>query len=86
MDYIAIALTIAGVIAFYNAGEYDARDGGPNHGILWAAISLLLSIVALFVAGLGWLPWLLAQAGLVFGIAGVRVWMEDRARKGNRRK
>ena len=81
MDYVAIALTIAGVIAFCNAGVHEARDGSANHGILWAAISLLLSIVVLFVAGLGWLPWLLAQAGLFVGIAGVRVWMENRERE-----
>ncbi|MEO7477990.1 MAG: hypothetical protein ABIT64_02020 [Lysobacteraceae bacterium] len=81
MDYFAIALTIVGVIGFYNAGEYESRDGSPNHGILWATLSLLLSVVVLFVAGFGWLPWLIVQAGLFVGIACVRVWMEDRERK-----
>ncbi len=81
MNYLPIALLIAGMVGFFNAGEWEARDGSPNHRILWATLSLLVSVLVLFVAGLGWLPWLFAQAGLFVGIAAVRVWLEDRARK-----
>ena len=80
MNYVPIALTIAGVIAFFNAGEYEARDGSANHAVLWAAMSLLISVLILFVIGWDWLPWLLAQAGLFVGIAAVRVWLEDRGK------
>jgi hypothetical protein len=81
MDYISIALTIAGVVAFFNAGEYEARDGSTNHRMLWAALSLAISVLVLFVAGWSWLPWVLAQIGLFFGIAAVRVLLENRERK-----
>jgi len=81
MDYVAIGLTIAGVIAFFNAGEYEARDGSANHAVLWAMLSLLISVLVLFVVGWDWLPWLLAQVGLFVGIAAVRVLLEDRERK-----
>ena len=81
MNYIAIGLTIAGVIAFFNAGEWEARDGSANHAVLWAMLSLLASVLVLFVAGLDWLPWLFAQVGLFVGIAAVRVLIEDHNRK-----
>jgi hypothetical protein len=81
MNYVSIALTIAGMIVFFNAGEYEARDGSPNHRALWATLSLLISVLVLFVAGFGWLPWLMPQVGLFVGIAAVRVLLEDRERK-----
>jgi len=81
MNYIAIGLTIAGVIAFFNAGEWEARNGSANHAVLWAMLSLLISVVVLFVAGWDWLPWLFAQVALFVGIAAVRVLIEDRNRK-----
>ena len=75
---IEIAFAIAGMIIFWNAAEWEARDGSPHRGVLWAALSLLISVLVLFVAGWSWLPWLVAQAGLFVGIAVVRVWLEDR--------
>jgi hypothetical protein len=66
------------MIAFFNAGEWEARDGGPNHRVLWGTLSLLISVLVLFVAGWSWLPWLLAQIGLFVGIAAVRVMLEER--------
>lgn len=81
MNYVAIGLTIAGMIAFFNAGEWEARDGGPNHRVLWGTLSLLISVLVLFVAGWDWLAWLLAQVALFVGIAAVRVLLEDRERK-----
>jgi hypothetical protein len=74
---IAIILTIAGISCFYGAAEYEARDGGRHHGILWAGLSSLISVVLLFELGSGLLPWLLAQAGLFVGIGLMRVWLED---------
>ena len=78
MYYIPIALTLAGMIAFYNAGEWEARDGSPDHGVLWAVLSLAVSMLVLFVAGAGWTLWLLAQAGLFVGIGLVRALLETR--------
>ena len=78
IDYFALALTLAGIGIFGYAADYESRDGSRNHRILWCSLSLLISV---FTAGLGWLPWLLGQAALFIGIAGVRVWLEDRASK-----
>ena len=75
---IEIILTIAGMSAFFGAGEYEARDGSANHRMLWACLSLLVSV---FTLGLGLLGWLLGQALLLVGIAAVRAWLEDRANK-----
>jgi hypothetical protein len=38
-------------------------------------------VLVLFVADWSWLPWVLAQIGLFFGIAAVRVLLENRERK-----
>ena len=80
-DFIPVAMTLAGMIVFFNAAEWEARDGSPNHRVLWGSLSLLVSVLVLFVAGLGWLPWLVAQLGLFVGIAAARVWLEDRERR-----
>ncbi|HEY2345450.1 MAG TPA: hypothetical protein VGH80_06130 [Xanthomonadaceae bacterium] len=74
---IEALLTVAGMIIFWNAAEWESRDGSPHHGVLWASASLLISVLALFVAGLGVVPWLLTQVGLFIAIAAVRVWLED---------
>lgn len=75
---IDAALSIAGMIVFWNAAEWEARDGSPHNGVLWAGVSLLVSLLILFVFGWDWLPWLLTQGGLFVGIAAARVWLEDR--------
>ncbi|HET6913990.1 MAG TPA: hypothetical protein VFH71_11705 [Rhodanobacteraceae bacterium] len=77
---IAVVLTIAGMSAFFGAGEYEARDGGSNHRVLWAGLSLLISVLVLSM-GAGVTGWLLGQGLLLIGIAAVRVWLEDRANK-----
>jgi hypothetical protein len=43
--------------------------------VLWAALSLLTSLLA-FWAGAGWFFWLIAQIGLLIGIAGARVLLD----------
>lgn len=78
---LALVLTFAGVIGFYSAGEYEARQGDRHHGILWAALSALVSGVVFFVFGGGWLLWLVAQGCLFVGIGVVRMWLEDRSKK-----
>ena len=81
IDYVAIALTLAGIGLFGYAADVESSDGSPTRRTLWCSLSALISILVLFVAGLGWLPWLIAQALLFVGIAAVRVWLEDREGK-----
>lgn len=65
-------MCIIGMSFFFNAGKMEARSGAADHSILWASISLLTSVLALW-AGAGWVFWLIAQAGLFIGIALMRV-------------
>jgi len=78
MIYTKIAMCIIGMSFYYNAGKIEARSGAADHAALWASLSLLTSISALW-AGAGWLFWLLAQIGLLFGIALVRVALDKDA-------
>lgn len=75
MDYTKIAMCIIGMSLFFNAGKIEARGGAADHSVLWAALSLLTSIIALW-AGAGWITWLISQFGLLIGIAAVRVILE----------
>ena len=75
MIYTKIAMCIIGMSLYFNAGKIEARSGAADHSVLWASLSLLTSILALW-AGAGWLFWLLAQIGLLFGIALVRVALD----------
>jgi hypothetical protein len=73
--YTKIALCIIGMSLFFNAGKIEARGGAADHSVLWAALSLLTSLLA-FWAGAGWFFWLIAQIGLLIGIAGARVLLD----------
>lgn len=68
-------MCIIGMSFFFNAGKMEARSGAADHSILWASISLLTSVLALW-AGAGWVFWLIAQAGLFIGIALMRVVLD----------
>ncbi len=78
---LAIALTFVGMIGFYKAGEYEARDGGKSQAFLWAGLSTLASGVAFAAFNGGWLSWLFAQAGVFVGIGAVRAWLEYQSGK-----
>lgn len=78
---VAVALAFVGMVGFYRAGDYEAWQGERHNGLLWAALSALVSGIVFGVFGGGWWLWLGAQAGLLVGIAVVRVWWEDLSRK-----
>ena len=75
MFYTKIALCIIGMSLFFNAGKIEARGGAADHSVLWAALSLLTSILALW-AGAGWITWLISQFSLLIGIAIARFLMD----------
>lgn len=77
--YTQIAMCIIGMSLYFNAGKIEARSGAADHSVLWAALSLVTTLVALW-AGAGWLLWALAQAGLFVGIAIVRVALDGNVR------
>ncbi|MDE2271006.1 MAG: hypothetical protein KGJ94_03355 [Xanthomonadaceae bacterium] len=78
---LAITLAFVGMTGFYKAGDFEARDGGRSHAILWAGLSALASGISLAVLEGGWLFWLIAQAVLFIGIGAVRAWLEYRANR-----
>jgi hypothetical protein len=75
MIYTKIAMCIVGMSLYFNAGKIEARSGAADHSVLWASLSLLTSIFALW-AGAGWVLWLIAQIGLLLGITLVRVLLD----------
>jgi len=79
MPYTPIAMCLIGVLFYFNAGRLEARDGSADHSWLWAALSLLTSVVAISL-GAGWILWLVAQVALLVLITVMRVVLEKDAR------
>jgi hypothetical protein len=62
---------------FFGAGKAEAKGGGPDHGFLWAGLSVATSAVLIQFFETGWFLVLLGQAGLFVGIGIFRA-MRDR--------
>ena len=63
-------LALVCAYTYYVLGAYEAQqEGGRNHGILWAALSLGVSFVVAHLFKTGWGLLLIAQVGLFLGIA-----------------
>ena len=77
--YAQIALCIVGMSLYFNAGKIEARSGSPDNSILWASLSLVVSLAA-FWLGAGWLLWGLSQVLLLVAITLGRVALDGRAR------
>jgi len=77
--YADIAMCIIGMSFYFNAGKFEARSGAADHSVLWAGLSLLTSLLALW-AGAGWGLWLLSQIGLLVGITLFRFAIDSRGR------
>lgn len=75
--YTQVALCIVGMSLYFNAGKIEARSGAPDHAFLWAALSLVTSLVV-FWAGARWIVWALAQVALLIGITLARVALDGR--------
>ncbi len=61
------ALTVVFALFYYRAGEYEGASG-----LLWAVMSVLVSLLCWRLLRLGWLGILLGQVVLFFGITAVR--------------
>ncbi|MFT3669497.1 MAG: hypothetical protein QM795_13180 [Pseudoxanthomonas sp.] len=75
--YTQVALCIVGMSLYFNAGKIEARNGAPDHALLWAALSLVTSLIV-FWAGAGWIVWALGQVALLIGVTLVRVALDGR--------
>lgn len=71
---------LAGVLlfAFYTMGKEEAKHGRRDLGMIWALFSAIVSGIVIGVFAGDWLPVLLAQVGLFFTIAVVRLLLEKR--------
>ena len=78
MDLLNSPALLAGVFAFFfwRAGDYEARQGGRNFGVLWAVISVVVSVIVLVPLQGTWGVLLVAQVLLFFGIGAFRAWRE----------
>jgi hypothetical protein len=74
MIFLQPTWIIAFVCAFtyYGAGQIEARDGGRDHGILWAGLSIAISALVIQMLHGGWVFVLLAQVVFLVGIGFVR--------------
>jgi hypothetical protein len=56
-------MVVACAIFFHRAAEFENESS-----LVWTGLSVVISVVTLFVLGWGWLGCLLGQAGLLLGI------------------
>jgi hypothetical protein len=63
---------IASAIFFYQAGEFDENSSG----LLWASLSLLISILTWLWFGWGLLWMIISQVGLFISIGIIRTFIK----------
>lgn len=63
----SFVLLLVSAVFFYRAGEFEGSSG-----VLWAALSVVISVLAWRVLKSGLLVMLLCQVGLFIGIGVVR--------------
>ena len=79
MTFLQPHLLLAFVCAFtfFGAGKAEAKGGGPDHGLLWSALSVATSAALIRFFDAGWFLVLLGQLGVFIGIGIFRA-MRDR--------
>lgn len=63
MNYLHLVATCVFAVVFYRAGRME-----HSWGVLWAALSIVVSILALLVLGWGWIGFFGGQIALFTGI------------------
>ena len=71
MELLGSPFLLAAVCAYtyYALGTHDSPQNGRGIGLLWAILSLVVSLFVCYVCGRGWTWILLSQVMLYFGIA-----------------
>jgi hypothetical protein len=79
MIFLQANWIFAFVCAFvlYGAGKAEAREAGPNAGLLWAGLSIAVSAVLIRFFNAGWILVLVGQAALFVAIGAFRA-MRDK--------
>jgi hypothetical protein len=63
MPYLLIVVVVVSAVFYYRAAEFENESA-----LIWTGLSLLTSVVYVFVLHCGWLGCLLGQLGLFAGI------------------
>jgi hypothetical protein len=63
MPYLPILIIVICAIFFHRAAEFENESS-----LVWTGLSVVISVMTLFVFRWGWLGCLLGQAGLFLGI------------------
>ena len=66
------------VVLFFGAGKHEARFGGHDHAVPWAALSIGLSALIVLVFKSTAPVLFVSQVGLFLGIATVRALNDKR--------
>ena len=74
MDYIALAIAIAGAVFYYKAAAHENKSP-----VIWTGLSLVTSAVLMFVVHAGYFALVAGQLALLVAIALWRVWRETDA-------
>lgn len=81
MPYLEIAVACVFATAFAKGGDMEARLGKANHGFIWAAASVLVSVLVVAWLARGVVALILSQLALFVAIAAVRAMLEERAER-----
>jgi hypothetical protein len=71
LDFLnsTILLAVVAAYTYFVLGAYEAEQGGSHHGILWASLSAVVSLVVIYFLKGGWGLLLVTQLSLCLGIA-----------------
>jgi hypothetical protein len=68
MPYLPILIIICFAVFFHRAADFEDEST-----LIWCGLSVLISVLAFFWLGCGWLGISLGQVGLFVGITIVRI-------------
>jgi len=74
VDYIALAIAIAGAVFYYKAAEHENKSP-----VAWTGLSLVVSALLIFVVHAGYFLLVAGQFALLIAIALWRTWRENDA-------
>ena len=76
LPYMSLIITVCAAVFYYRAALFENESP-----LLWTALSVLTSILALLVLGFGWLGCILCQLALLAAITLYRALRSARNRK-----
>jgi hypothetical protein len=74
VDYIAVAIAIAGAVFYYKAAEHENQSR-----LAWTGFSLVISVALMFVFHAGYFALVAGQVSLLLLIALWRMWRQNDA-------